>query len=68
MTVGGRADLAAVTLADLVAEAASWSLGAAAASEAAVSTLEQLRAALDIVDVPDDLAALVRQRCRTFLG
>ncbi len=68
MSINGRTRLADVTLDDLTAEARTWPMDAAAARTTATDTAEAVVAALDQLDVPDDLAALVRANAGRLLG
>lgn len=68
MAVNGRAQLADITISDVVDEVRGWPLDPAVATAAATSTAEQILAALADVDVPTELADLVQGRCASFLG
>jgi serine/threonine protein kinase HipA of HipAB toxin-antitoxin module len=67
MTINSKSALAAVTLDDIVAEAARWSLAASTARDAATGAAEALLAAVDSVEAPEDLAAMIRSRARALL-
>jgi serine/threonine-protein kinase HipA len=64
MYVNGQTVLSEVTVDDVVAEAASWSLDATVARSDAVATVNAMTDALD--DVPDILATVVSARARRF--
>ncbi len=67
MAINGRFALARITLADLVAEAATWHFDAARAEKVAVETIEAMRAvATDLASEP--LAANVTARCAALLA
>ncbi len=69
MRVNARAYLVDVTFDDIVAEAARWRLDPARAEVAALTTLRELRAALDTeADLPDALADRIVDRCDRLLG
>ncbi len=64
MTVNGAFDLGAITIDDLIAEAARWPMSTDAAERYVNQTVEAIVANLDIL--PDKLAALVQRRVRHF--
>lgn len=66
MSVNGVGQLNAVTLPDVVAEAARWSLDADPAELAAVTTVTQIMDGLG--DVPDELATAIEVRAHRFLN
>lgn len=68
MRINGRDNLSAVTLDDIVGEAASWHLAPLAARRTATDTAESLLAALCGGDAPAALAEVVRARVRALLA
>ncbi len=64
MYVNGQTALSCVTVADVVAEAARWSLSRDTATEAAQATVTDMLAHLD--GLPVELAALVSERAERF--
>jgi serine/threonine-protein kinase HipA len=68
MTVNHRVNLEGITLADVVDEAQSWALAADPAQEAATNTALRLTNALEQIEVPSDLAVVVRDRCQNFMA
>lgn len=69
MLVNGRTNLAHVTFDDLVAEASRWRLEPARAEAAALTTLQQLRAAADTTELSAaPVAARVVSRCDELLS
>ena len=68
MTINSKPNLAAITLDDIVAEASRWNLGTARARSEATLTVEALLAALDTVEVPEDLATTIRGRSTELLA
>lgn len=66
MAINGRFPLARMTLADIVAEAATWHIDPSHAERAAVETTEGIRAAaVELQSEP--LAEIVTARCRALL-
>jgi hypothetical protein len=68
MSIGGRWELAAITVEDLVAEAAAWRRDPRASRAVVLSTAEQLRTALSLLDSESPVAQLVAARTEAFLG
>lgn len=68
MTVNDVPRLAAVTRADLRAEAARWRLDTDSVETVLTATLAKLAAAAADPDMPDPLAAHVQQRCAELAG
>lgn len=64
MYVNGQTVLSEVTLDDVVAEAAGWSLDAGVARSDAVATVDAMVGALD--DLPGNLVSVVRSRAGLF--
>lgn len=69
MSVGGRADLATLTVDDLTREAAAWPHDPIRARRIALDTAERVRVALEagVVDQRGPVGALVGQRVETML-
>ena len=68
MRINSKDNLSAVTLDDIVAEAASWRLAPQAAQRTATDTAESLLAALSAGDTPEALTEMVRTRLRALLA
>ena len=68
MRINGKDKLSAVTLDDIVAEAASWRLAPQTARRTATDTAESLLAALSAGDAPEELTEVVRTRLRALLA
>ncbi len=67
MSVGGRRELAAITVEDLLAEAASWRLDRSAARATVLATSERLRSAAMSLDPASPVARLVAERTSALL-
>jgi serine/threonine-protein kinase HipA len=67
MSIGGRWELASISVDDLVAEATSWRLDSHASHTAVLATAERLHAAVAVLDSRSPLAQLVAARAQAFL-
>ena len=68
MSVAGRAELSAITLADVAAEAGRWGHSPARAERVARELVEAAREAIEHLPVPDRVATLVRERAASLLA
>lgn len=67
MSIGGRWELTAVTVEDLVVEAASWRLDRGTARATVLATAERLRSSVTLLDPESPVARLVTERASALL-
>jgi serine/threonine-protein kinase HipA len=67
MSISNKQNLNSITVQDIVDEARHWPLSANIARQAAVDMLNRLDNAIDDVEIPDELATVVQDRCKALL-
>lgn len=67
MDIDHNGDLGSVSVADLVAEAQSWRLNSTRAASLVTRVAEELMAATTTIELDEDLATRIQDRCQTLL-
>jgi serine/threonine-protein kinase HipA len=67
MSISQKQDLHTINVQDIVDEAGRWPMSANTARQAAVNLLNRLDNAIDDVEIPDELATVVQDRCKALL-